>query len=164
MSTRTLGPLLIGAGLFLILRNYGVIGGNIFVLIIGLAALAAYFLSHRSRPLLVLGCLATGLGAGLALQGSVYLPGRWDGVAVLLGLAAGFLLMYLLAPWRPRSALIIGVVLLAAGLLNAGIGRIGWTYSIAYLRLPIGLRQVILPVLLMATGLLLLLRRSSGRS
>ena len=114
------GLILIIVGSVLLLARQQLIRGDLTVLLIGTLFLAAYaFLGHYG--LLVPGGIMTGLGAGIAVRD---LAGS-RGAPVLIGLGAGFMLIYVVDRLRGRVweggwwPLVPGGILVAIGLLQA---------------------------------------------
>lgn len=113
------GLVLVVIGGVLLLARQQLLSGDLSVLVIGTVFLIAYaFTGHPG--LLVPGGILTGLGAGIAARDRV----AEGGATVLLGLGAGFLLIYL-AEWarggrRPGSwwPVIPGGILITIGLLQ----------------------------------------------
>lgn len=153
MERRVLtGVILIVIGVvFLVAQRYQV-GGEAVVAAIGVAFLAA-FAYTRNYGYLVPGGIMTGLGLGILYQAQR----RDTGWAVVLGLGLGFIVVYLVdvltggrraGRWWP---LVPGGILLAIGLLQAS-GEPGLIGTLARWW----------PLLLIAIGVVLLLRRRGG--
>lgn len=147
----TLGAILVALGVVFLAGQQLGVGGEGVVAAIGLGFLVAYILT-RHYGFLVPGGIMTGLGVGIIYESRMHA----QGASVLLGLGLGFLSIYVIdaagrkAPrgWWP---LIPGGVLTLIGLLQAAGGP-GVLSSISRWW----------PVLLIAIGAYLLLRRGQG--
>lgn len=147
----TLGAVLVVLGIvFLIGQRMGV-GGEGVVATVGVALLVAYAFT-RHYGFLVPGGIVTGLGLGIIYQTRMHA----EGAPVLLGLGLGFVSIYPIDSSRrgtPRGwwPLIPGGILIGIGLLQVAggtgiLGTIGRWW----------------PLVLIAVGVYLLLRRRSG--
>lgn len=106
------GALLILAGaLFLIGNFFAVDEGPIFLLIVGLAFLFAYFLGRNRIGFLIAGGIITGLGVGVLLENLLFYN---DGV-VLICLGLGFIFIWVIARNHVWAA-ITGAILAAIGI------------------------------------------------
>lgn len=100
------GIVLIALGVFFLGLQLHWFGGEAAVLLIGLSFLIPYLATGRRQiGLLVPGCLLTCLGAGVILAARSFWP-AWNGMVILLALAAGFAGVSVLAPERPVWPLI----------------------------------------------------------
>jgi hypothetical protein len=111
---RIAGVVLVGVGVALLIVTLTGVGGELFVLLGGIAFLASY-LATRSYGLLVPGGILTGIGASMLV----------DSLSFDLGLGAGFVLIVLVqfATGAPRDAgwwwpLIPGGILTALGVAS----------------------------------------------
>jgi hypothetical protein len=143
---RALGLLLIGLGAFLAVVLLTDLGGEVIVLTVGVVFLLAYAFT-RTYGLLIPGGIVTGLGAGILIESAGGPTGT-----VVLGLGAGFLTIALVdvlvspgreAWWWP---LIPGGILTVTGASDTA----GWQNTGAF----------VVPAVLIAVGLLIMLRRS----
>lgn len=143
------GLALIAVGLILLAARMQLLRGDLTVVIIGALFLVGYVFT-REYGLLVPGGILTGLGAGIAAR-------TWVGSAggpVILGLGLGFLLVYALDrafgtqraggwwPVIPGGVLLVIWILVAARGVGVARSAVAWW-----------------PVLLVALGIWLLLRR-----
>lgn len=112
------GAVLIAVGVVLLIALQSGVGGEIVVAAIGVGFLVGYAL-RRHYAFLVPGGILTGLGIGIVFE-----TRYGGGAAVLLGLGAGFLSIYVIdAPARQRMGgwwpLIPGGILTVIGLALA---------------------------------------------
>ena len=112
------GIVVVGIGLFLLLAQIVPDTGTWIPLIVGLVFLAAA-LYRREYGFLVPGGIISGVGVGVLLQATLDEP--WDGVIILLSIAAGFASIWVLGqllrlpdnhPWPFIPA---GIIALVAG-------------------------------------------------
>jgi hypothetical protein len=154
MNQRNLVPglILIGLGVFLAIVELTGVGAEAVVAVIGGAFLVAYAVT-RHYGLLIAGGIMTGLGLGIVWETQVF----ESGAAVLIGLGAGFLSVYLIdllvrhstARWWP---VIPGGLLVTIGVF-VGLEE----------RALVGAEQV-WPVILIVIGALLLITQLLGRT
>jgi hypothetical protein len=142
------GIILIALGVLFLLGQYLRVGGEAIVALIGIAFLVAHALT-RQYGFLVPGGIMTGLGIGIIYEDRF----NAGGAPVLLGLGAGFLLIYVLSVMRGRMPgdwwpLVPGTILTATGLMLAAdatgalavVGR-WWPLVLVLLGLYIVLRR-----------------------
>jgi hypothetical protein len=147
------GLLLLGIGLLMLLTNFtrSNVLGDLILPGLGLLFLAWAFYTRRFG-LTVPGCILTGLGIGVLLESRVSIPGDSDsGGVVVLGLAAGFLAIALIAPFFEQKRvfwpLIPGGILALVGILQF-MGDIGLQ--------GLNVLGTFWPVILVAVGLYIL--------
>jgi hypothetical protein len=124
------GFVLVGLGLFLLAVQLVPEVGRLVPLLVGLFLLTLFIL-RRQYGLLVAGCIVSGVGAGVALQGLV--TGPENGGIVVLCLGLGFLAIYLLGlvtrvpehhwwPFIPGGILtFIGAVILSGRVIDEAL-------------------------------------------
>lgn len=117
MKKNMVGFFLIAIGALTLLGNYGLIDGDYFLLLIGGAFLAAYFMGQRkSIGFLIPGCIVTSVGLFSLVEG---LLGRFDGSIFFFFLGAAFIAIhYIHLSQSMRSttwSLYVGVGLLCFG-------------------------------------------------
>jgi hypothetical protein len=154
MHERNLVPglILIGLGVFLAVVELTGTGAEALVAVIGAIFLVAYAVTRR-YGLLIAGGIITGLGLGIVWETQVF----ESGAAVLIGLGAGFVSVYLIdllvrqatAQWWP---VIPGGILVTIGVF-VGVEE----------RALIGSEQL-WPAILIVIGALLLITQLFGRS
>ncbi len=111
------GMILIVAGVFFLLVNiFPRQIGPSFLLLVGLAFLAAYFLGERNVGFLIPGSIIAGMGLGVLL--AQLIPGRESGGIVVLCLGLGFIAIWLFEKGH-QWALIPGGILVVIGALVA---------------------------------------------
>ncbi len=88
------GVVIIGIGLFFLLAQYVPDIGRWIPLFVGLAFLVA-FLPRREYGYLIPGCIISGVGVGIVLEGMVGEP--WSGAVVLLSIAGGFIAIWVVS-------------------------------------------------------------------
>ena len=88
------GVVIIGIGLFFLLAQYVPDIGRWIPLFVGLAFLVA-FLPRREYGYLIPGCIISGVGVGIVLEGMVGEP--WTGAVVLLSIAGGFIAIWVVS-------------------------------------------------------------------
>jgi len=88
------GAVIIIIGLFLLLAQFVPDAGRWIVLVIGLIFLAA-FLAKREYGFLIPGCIVSGVGVGVILEGLVDDP--WSGAAMLFSIAGGFIAIWVVS-------------------------------------------------------------------
>ncbi len=88
------GVVIIGIGLFFLLAQYVPDIGRWIPLLVGLAFLVA-FLPKREYGYLIPGCIVSGVGVGIVLEGMVGEP--WSGAVVLLSIAGGFIAIWVVS-------------------------------------------------------------------
>ena len=84
----------IGIGLFFLLAQFVPDIGRWIPLAVGVIFLAA-FLPNREYGFLIPGCIVSGVGVGIVLEGVVDDP--WSGAIVLLSLAGGFIAIWVVS-------------------------------------------------------------------
>lgn len=159
-ASLTAGMLLIGAGVLVLLTNFGVIGSAIaalwaliFVLCSG-AFLRLYTTDHARWWALIPGCTFLGLGVLIGLdQLGLLGAGSWGGALVLGAISLGFWLAYLTGPARWWAIIPGGTLLtlaIMAGMSDRGPGTdLGWlfflglavTFGLVYLDPGVGRRR-----------------------
>jgi hypothetical protein len=145
------GFILIALGLFFLVQQNVQGIGELFLLALGLGFFAAYLYAGRGSGLVVPAGVLTGLGLGVALSASPFVPGFLDGPVVLGSWALGFLAIALFEPrhrwalWPAAAFGLIAAITLAAGAPPVLPG-LSWA-------------GLLWPVLLIAGGLWLLLDR-----
>lgn len=142
------GIILIALGLFFFGLQFGLFGAEIIIALIGVCFLVPYFAGgRRNLGLLIPGSLMTCFGIGVMFAARNIWPTA-DAMVIMLGFAAGFAGIHVLAPERPWWPLIpAGFFAVIAAL--AGISAFPWLRSA---------RDVILGLVLVAVGLLLISR------
>lgn len=144
------GVLLVAIGLLLLALEYAGVRGEYALLVIGAVFLAGYAVL-RVYGLLIPGAIFLGLGVGVAIE-----PTAGSGSGVLLGLGLGFVGIYfvdfLVEGRRRWWPLIPGTILVGIGAL---LFLLGSAESRELLRWW--------PLLLIALGVWLLVRRKHGR-
>jgi hypothetical protein len=143
MSRLMPGLILIGLGVLFLLAQFFPIG-DWFLLILGLAFLASYFLTRRDGLLWPAGVL-TGLGTAILVSERLRLDGPLQAASILLGLSAGFFAIYVIdqlyTPPTPAAPLWAGLgtglagvifVLIGLGVLSESVwGLIGQLWPLA---------------------------------
>jgi len=144
------GVLLILVGVLLLVATQTQIGGQLVLAAVGVCFLIAY-VARRRYGVLVAGGILTGLGTGVLLE-----PSGWHGSAVIIGLGLGFVAIFAIdslrglhrAHWWP---LIPATAFILIG-LDVAIGNPNFLERAASFW----------PLLVVAVGLLLVLRSSRG--
>ena len=164
------GVVVVAIGLFFLLAQFVPDAGRWIVLVIGLIFLAA-FLIKREYGFLIPGCIVSGVGVGIVLEGLVDDP--WSGAVVLFSIAGGFLAIWVVSVlirsvdkgW-PRGDAADAKDALWWPLIPGGILAI-----IGFVVLADGLDSDLLrwwPLLVVGAGLIILLssltRRGGGRA
>jgi LiaI-LiaF-like transmembrane region len=88
------GAIIISIGVFLLLGQLMPDVGRWIPLAIGLLFLLG-FVGRREYGLLVAGCIISGVGVGVVLEGVVDAP--WSGAIVVLSLAGGFIAIWVIS-------------------------------------------------------------------
>ena len=147
------GAILVIAGIFFLIVNlFPAVGGGAFLLLLGIAFLAAYFLGGRRLGFLIPGGILSGLGIGVLLNTSTLLAGYGGLVVLFLGLGFVFIWVF---EGRQYWTLIAGAVLVF-------IGAVSIASEVYGTRAEDVLRWW--PVVLIALGIWLLWRRYAGRT
>lgn len=123
-TKRLIALLLVALGVLALLARLSGGTGWLWVGVVAASFLFAYA-RERTYGLLVIGAVLAGVSAGILLEGNL----GWDG-GFLVGLGAGVLGIELGDPRRGRWPRIVGVALIAVGLINgllqAGILGSAW--------------------------------------
>ena len=112
------GVVVIGIGVFLLLGQLVPDVGRWIPLLIGLIFLAV-FIVRREYGFLVPGCIISGVGVGVLLEGAV--DDQWSGAVVLLSIAGGFI-----AIWAVSTLLRLGDRAWPHGMGQEAAGALWW--------------------------------------
>jgi hypothetical protein len=88
------GVIVIGIGVFFLLGQLVPDVGRWIPLLIGLIFLAA-FVVRREYGFLIPGCIISGVGVGILLEGAV--DGQWSGAVMLFSIAGGFIAIWVVS-------------------------------------------------------------------
>jgi hypothetical protein len=144
------GVILISLGVFTLLQQLTHVSFSFVPLVIGIAFLAGWS-RNSNYGFLLAGGILSGLGTG-SLVGS-FVPGQYYGVLTLVGLSSGFALTGALSKRRGWHWEFI----VAAGLLFSAL------FSNSWIELSPDLTRIVLPLSVIAIGLLLIFRSSLPR-
>ncbi len=90
-----LGFILVGLGIYFLLLNTGVLGGDFFLLFLAAAFIAAYFALGRNLGMLIPGTVIGAIGTFSVVEDAGIIPGD-GGPLFLLFLGIAFLLVWLI--------------------------------------------------------------------
>ncbi len=145
-----LAILLIVFGIVLAALNFVKLSGGGALIALGLVFVAVYVLAGRHFGFLVAACLVMGLGLGLYAQDLGVTRGASG--APILGLGGGFIALWSLDR-RRRGWLTVGGVLVVVGVIVFAVTG-DWTH---------GWQRILWPLILVALGVWLLVRRAVRR-
>ncbi len=136
------GVVLIVIGVALLVGQYVGDAGRFVLLAIGLAVLVLH-VANRDPGTLIGGGIVTGLGAGVLAAS--YLEGDQAGAAVLFGLGAGFIFVWLIGTFEHREEtrvwpLVPGTILIVIGaglLAQADPKLVGLVWPVALIALGV---------------------------
>jgi hypothetical protein len=146
------GAVLFAIGGAFLLPPLGVPNAGAYLFVaLGLAFAAAWWIGARQYVYLVPACALVGFGLGLAVPTLLNLPPDTAGPVFLGMLAAGLVVVSLLAPTRRATLLLAGVLLVVA------IADLFLQIDLV----PVALQPYFVPVVLIIVGLYLLVEKAA---